>query len=235
MHIHSSLAVLLISIICSATGDKLACIYGCSIPLQSLHFTGDSPEQGYYMLLCQNKLRVQSMYLCLRDRCTAKESKAGLKELGQECKEDGMTFLLPETIIDNITKQDESQMKTVNYSDLPLSGNLDSHVYQSPVLLSDELFALSEKTEVSSVETVCVLSADSCLKTVWDAQLSANFDYRLVTTLQTMRRDDLLLQPSNVRILGNCPTARILQPCLPPTRPACSQEIHHTQWSSSKE
>lgn len=88
------------------------------------------------------------MYLCLRDRCTSKEFEVGVNELGHECEEDGKTSLLPESIIENITKQDESHLAVIYYDDLTLSGNLDAQVYQKPVLLSDDLFALSFKTKV---------------------------------------------------------------------------------------
>jgi len=142
-----------LSILGTATSDKLSCSYSCQTALSYFVFNGSSPMDPYYTAQCTNLLRVQSIFVCMRHYCTDTEIKAGLADFTDSCEVYGSVELLPYSVIDNITDEEVQHWRTVTIPDLGTLGSLGT-----PVFVAQPLYSLSKRT---IVRTHCSCDASS--------------------------------------------------------------------------
>ncbi|RYC78499.1 hypothetical protein BFJ63_vAg18627 [Fusarium oxysporum f. sp. narcissi] len=111
----------------------------------SLTFAGIEFSEDQYLSMCQNELRVISIYSSMRRFCDRKEINAGLAYFNGQCGPNTGEAVASWNIISNISTAQTRKWPKLQYSDLNSGKN-----YTSPVLLSDRLFKNALKSVVCS-------------------------------------------------------------------------------------
>lgn len=124
--------------------NVLDCHLACRTPIGSLRFDGPSSEYGYQIDQCTNRLRLQSIYVCMRSYCTETEIKAGLNTFADECMKNGHVDIPSWSIIDDVTSTEVHSWPQLGRKHLN-----DATVYKTPVCVSQSLYRLAYRTSVS--------------------------------------------------------------------------------------
>ena len=145
-----SVVLLLLYGVHTVVGRIEACSYSCINPMFSITFKGDDPLAEYYVHACSTLLRLQSLYLCFQKHCSQAEIDKGLDVMKEECGEYGLEPL-PYSIIENITQADEKKLKVLQFGDLTTGDNVNPEIYDTPIVLGDELWGLSTLSDVGGL------------------------------------------------------------------------------------
>jgi hypothetical protein len=122
--------------------DAIYEVYG-EIP-----FVGSGPDD-YWPSVCQNHLKVNSIYAAATRYCSASEIEAGTKLLGKYCTEYGEMELLPiSDFKENLTQEYLQNMRVVEKDDVKEDG---PNITET-VMISDHFFSLSLRTVVGVID-----------------------------------------------------------------------------------
>jgi hypothetical protein len=111
-------------------------------------FVGSGPDD-YWPSVCQNHLKVNSIYAAATRYCSAYEIKAGTELLGKYCIEYGETELLPiSEFKENLTQAYLQNMRIVEKDDV----RADGPNITETIMISDHFFSLSLRTVVGTLD-----------------------------------------------------------------------------------
>ncbi|EXJ81391.1 hypothetical protein A1O3_07682 [Capronia epimyces CBS 606.96] len=136
------IAFLASSFVHLAVGANTYCATACKNPLSYLKFNGTDYSDDDVDPSCSNLLEVQSYYVCLRQYCTASETKKAVSKLKKSCDP---VSVPPISVISNLTVE---SLRQVEFKDLR-----KKTVLGEAVLLSETLFGLSMRTLTSADES----------------------------------------------------------------------------------
>ena len=130
-------------------GKDVYCYVGCQDALGYVQFAGppEATEDNYYAVQCENVLRVQSTFLCVRKYCTAHEVDAGWKYTSGECEDNG-SQLPGLSIVDNYTLEDINRLTTLSYDEYLL---MDEELVNSTLIPTAELAKHARRSAVRSL------------------------------------------------------------------------------------
>lgn len=120
------------------------CVQGCFEALSGVEFSGTSAMvDGYYVDQCSNILRIQSVYLCSRERCSQPELAAGIRYYNQFCEFQAGITVPGLHIVANYSPDSVLKIPVIDPSQINASNFLTS-----AALPSDDLFNLAYETVV---------------------------------------------------------------------------------------
>jgi hypothetical protein len=119
------------------------CFGACQLSLQSVKFNDTTEHTPKYERLCGSKLRIDSLYLCVRLYCTLQNAEKGLDEWNQTCQDRGNVTLPPIQVVAHYTDADVVRLGRVRREEAD-----DNILSKSPMLPDERLFRLSHDTLV---------------------------------------------------------------------------------------
>ncbi len=137
--------------------DPTNCFWSCEQAFAEFLFTPNQIDDDFFESHCQNMLRAQSMFLCMRENCREDQASYGWSFFDDDCFENGDVHLLPWSIIDNITIDQVHRVITEDefwYS-------RDDANEDTPILIdeiakaSPEVWHITHHTEVNVLHREC--------------------------------------------------------------------------------
>ncbi|ETN36989.1 uncharacterized protein HMPREF1541_07977 [Cyphellophora europaea CBS 101466] len=119
-----------------------SCVGACELALSHVVFPDVNASLGYYPAQCGSKLRITSVYVCMRSYCRPGEIAAGWPELNQDCELYANITLPPFSTIGNVTDEDVAHFRQLGVDEFDVGLKLDE-----PALPTSPLFHLAYRTK----------------------------------------------------------------------------------------
>jgi hypothetical protein len=100
----------------SAAGNDLT-FGACTLALGPVHFLDHGARSSKLVELCQNQLRIKSLYLCIRKYGVFEGAEGDLQRQNQTCQAYLNRALPPFNIIDDYSDHDISKLKHIEVKD----------------------------------------------------------------------------------------------------------------------
>jgi hypothetical protein len=130
------------------------CLNSVSISYNYITFSGEG-YNTYNGPKCLNPLRTISTYASGKTFCTDKEIDIGFDKIRKDCEKNELEFLDWRRVVANITSDDITKMRTVDFDKIPTGQNVTE-----PVRLSEAFFRRVDNTLVCSFHN-CDLASDN--------------------------------------------------------------------------
>lgn len=119
------------------------CVTAVYTAYEYLSFSGQ-PNKGLWAPRCRNRLHVLSIYAASDLYCSDAEREAGFAQLDDQCRQYAGVDLIPrQEFAPNLTHEAISQMRVVEFGELPKKGPLDT-----PILISKSYYSRVFRTIV---------------------------------------------------------------------------------------
>jgi hypothetical protein len=118
------------------------CLNSVSVSYNYITFSGE----GYNIYngpKCLNPLRTISTYASGKAFCTEKEVEIGFEKIRRDCEKDELEFLDWRHVVANVTNDDITRMRVVDFDEIPTGKNVTE-----PVRLSEAFFQRVDNTLV---------------------------------------------------------------------------------------
>jgi hypothetical protein len=103
------------------------CLNSVSVSYNYITFSGEG-YNTYYGPKCLNPLRTISTYASGKTFCTEKEIEIGFEKIRKDCEKDELEFLDWRHLVANITNDDITKMRIVDFDEIPTGNNVTKSV-----------------------------------------------------------------------------------------------------------
>lgn len=118
------------------------CLHSVSVSYNYITFSGEG-YNTYYGPKCLNPLRIISTYASGKTICTDKEIEDGFEKIRRECEKANLEVLDWRQVVANITDDDITRMRVVEFDEIPSGTNITE-----PVRLTSSFFERVDNTLV---------------------------------------------------------------------------------------
>jgi hypothetical protein len=122
------------------------CLNSVSVSYNYITFSGEG-YNTYNGPKCLNPLRTISTYASGTTFCTDKEIEIGFEKIRRDCAKDELEFLDWRHVVANVTNDDITRMRVVDFDEIPTGQNVTN-----PIRLSEAFFQRVDNTLVSLVQ-----------------------------------------------------------------------------------